>query len=353
MARQIDRIAQQEVPRLLGMHLGLPVPTGWKVGRHDQGFEMVLVGPHGRFLIAVKSAGSSSHLRAVIARLKEQQRRHSSKDIPLLVVPYMGDQGRDMCREAGISWMDLSGNAEIRAADLVVNIRGRPNVYPSRGRPSSAFAPKSARITRFLLQDPKVPRSQREIARAVSLGEGYVSRIVRRLVEDLLLTKDESGRVLVPEPDRLLDAWSDEEDFARHRTQRGFVAAKSGQELIDRLNDALAPSGEQYAFTGLAGAWLLTRFATFRMATVFVLAPPSPTVLSKARFLDEPKGANCWLVVPRDEGVFHGARSVHGVPCASPVQVYVDLKDHPERAKEAAEEIRRTSLPWRSRGSEA
>src|SRR3990170_2153904 len=132
MARQIDRIAHQEVPRLLGMHLGLPVPTGWKIGKHDQGFEMALVGPHGTFLIAVKSAGSYSHLRSVIARLKEQHRRHSDRDIPLLVVPYMGEQGREMCREAGISWMDLSGNAEIRTGDLNINVQGHPNAYSTR-----------------------------------------------------------------------------------------------------------------------------------------------------------------------------------------------------------------------------
>lgn len=347
----MDRIAQQEVPRLLGMHLGLPVPTGWKIGRHEQGFEMVLVGPHGRFPVAVKSAGSCSHLRSVIARLKEQHRRHSPGDIPLLVVPYMGEQGGAMCREAGVSWMDLSGNADIRAEGIVVNVRGHPNAFPSRGRPSSVFAPKSARVTRYLLEDPKTPHTQREIARAVGLGEGYVSRIIRRLVQDLLLSRDTAGRIVVPDPDRLLDAWSDEEDFQRHRIQPGFIAAKTGQELIDRLHHALAPSENPYAFSGLAGAWLLTRFATFRLATVFVLSPPSPSVLASAGFLDEPKGANCWLVVPRDEGVLHGAKPVRGVPCASPVQVYVDLKGHPERAKEAAEELRRTSLPWRARAS--
>ena len=47
------------------------------------------------------------------------------------------------------------------------------------------------------------------------------------------------------------------------------------------------------------------------------------------------------LVVPNDEGVFHGAEIVDGIRCVHPVQAYVDLKDHPERAPEAASEIRR------------
>jgi hypothetical protein len=32
--------------------------------------------------------------------------------------------------------------------------------------------------------------------------------------------------------------------------------------------------------------------------------------------------------------------NVGGVPCVHPVQVYVDLKDQPERASEAAEHLR-------------
>ena len=66
--------------------------------------------------------------------------------------------------------------------------------------------------------------------------------------------------------------------------------------VVSKACQAVPPAGTQILkLTGLAGAWLLDWFATFRMATVFFLAPPSPAVLSKAGFIDEPKGANCWL----------------------------------------------------------
>jgi len=57
-------------------------------------------------------------------------------------------------------------------------------------------------------------------------------------------------------------------------------------------------------------------------------------------FHEEQKGENVWLVVPNDEGVFHGATEREGVRCVHPVQVYMDLKDHPERSAEAAEQLR-------------
>ncbi len=45
-------------------------------------------------------------------------------------------------------------------------------------------------------------------------------------------------------------------------------------------------------------------------------------------------------------GVFHGVQEVVGVRCVHPVQVYVDLKGHPERADEAAEHLLREHLKW-------
>ena len=351
MAQQLERIAQQEVPRLLEQHLGVPVHARWEERHADRGIDMVAETPRGTFLVELKTATASHALHGAIKALRNHLIHFKRKGIPLLVVPYMGEQGRELCRQEGIQWMDLSGNAAIRTDRILVDIQGRPNGFIQRGRPSSAFAPKSVRVTRFLLRAPTAPHTQREIAKATELDEGYVSRVVRRLLEDDLVTKAKDGRLKVADPDRMLDAWAETDVFTRHRILKGFVAARAGEELMHRLGDVLAHDQVPFAFTGLAGAWLLTRFATFRLVTVFVHAPLPPTVLAKAGFLEEPRGANCWVVVPKDEGVFHGGGPVHGIPCVSPVQVYVDLKGHPERAKEAAEEVRRKAVPWRSDAS--
>jgi len=63
-------------------------------------------------------------------------------------------------------------------------------------------------------------------------------------------------------------------------------------------------------------------------------------------FREEPRGANLWLVFPNDEGVLQGAKEVDGVRAAHPVQVYLDLSGHPERAKEASDRLRNEMLKW-------
>jgi len=75
-------------------------------------------------------------------------------------------------------------------------------------------------------------------------------------------------------------------------------------------------------------------------------AASSPEWLAELRFSDDPRGANVWLAVPKDQGVFLGAREAAGLPRVSPVQVCLDLKDHPERSAEADAEVRREFMPW-------
>ncbi|HWO25161.1 MAG TPA: hypothetical protein VNO30_40760 [Kofleriaceae bacterium] len=108
---------------------------------------------------------------------------------------------------------------------------------------------------------------------------------------------------------------------------------------MERLGRELDRLGLQHAFTGLAGAWPYTQFASFRLATVFVENVPSPEQLRSLDFVEQDKGNNVWMVLPGDRGVFDGARRIGDVTCAHPVQVWLDLKDQPERAKDAAEQL--------------
>lgn len=64
-------------------------------------------------------------------------------------------------------------------------------------------------------------------------------------------------------------------------------------------------------------------------------------------FREEARGANLWLVIPNDQGVFDGSDDISKIAhCVHPVQAYVDLKAHPERAQEAAAELRSRLLRW-------
>lgn len=271
--------------------------------------------------------------------------------VPLLVVPYMGAAGQRRCRDAGVAWLDLSGNAHIVVPGLRIVVLGHDNEFKKVGRPSNAFAPKSARISRWLLMHPNEPTLQRDLARHTGVDEGYTSRIVGRLTEMDLLRRDADGLLSVPEPGLLLDAWSEGYRFDRHRLVRGHLAARTGDELTDKLASRLRANGIAHAFTGLPAAWQYSHFAMFRLASVYLPDGATQSTLEALGVREGSRGANVWLLTPDDEGVLQGASDVDGLRCVHPVQVWLDLQEHPERASEAADALRSQylSLGGRSR----
>ena len=343
-----EQIAIREIAARLAQLLGVDqskirVETGRTAPQIDG---IIVAGP---FTFVVEWKGSG--LTAQVASAIEQVQRYAAEidgAVPLVAVPFMGSTGRERCAAADVAWLDLSGNARIFAPGLCILVEGKPNRFKRPGRPSSAFAPKSSRITRWLLMHTHESLTQREIARFTGTDEGYTSKIVSKLEQDGLIVKAKSGGIKPRDPDLLLDAWREDYDFTKHHIIRGHVAARSGDILLRQLSDALEKTSVEFAATGLAAAWLLDHFAGFRTTTLYLTNDPSPALLDAISFREEERGANVWLVVPNDEGVFHGASDVEGIRCVHPVQVYLDLEAHPERADEAATRLRTAHLNWRT-----
>ncbi|MBN2569963.1 MAG: hypothetical protein JXB42_11090, partial [Deltaproteobacteria bacterium] len=110
--------------------------------------------------------------------------------------------------------------------------------------------------------------------------------------------------------------------------------------------DLLLKEDIKHAATGLSGAWLYCKFAGFRIVTFYIDGQLSKELIKILGFREDEPGSNVWFVVPKDEGVFHGAEKVDGIHCSHPVQVYLDLFGHPERAMEVADNLRNEFLNW-------
>ena len=328
---------------------GLPIDD-WSVERGNLcGHQDVHIRASGHhFVTCFKAAANSEQLTSAIHCLS---RISKVSAIPLVVVPYMGPAGREMCRAAGVAWLDLSGNAEVQTASIRIRISGEANRFKRSGRPESIFAAKSARVARVFLMDVSRIWIQSELANATGLSAGYLSRLLPRYVEAGFLECKQEGRMLrykVLQPDSFLDAWFADYDFNRHQIVRGHIASRSGIDLLRALSKTLHQHDVEYAVTGLAAAWLWEPFAAFRTVTLYLSSLPSADLMAEAGFHVGERGSNTCLVVPDDPGVLDGATVRGGVHCVSPVQAYLDLKSQPERSQEAREELRRVHLTWGS-----
>jgi hypothetical protein len=337
----LEREAARQLPRLLGELLD---EEDLKLDREPEvapgrRMDFAFTDSRGRrWIVEFKADSRPGRVHDSVTQLRAYAGRDA---IPLLVVPYMSDAGARVAEDAGVNWLDLSGNASIRAENLLVRVLGRPSAYRSRGRPSSPFAPKSARVARVLLLDPSRWWRQKDLVEETGLDNGTVSRVVRRLEYELLL--ESQGREVRPrDPGLLLDAWADDYQFDRHDVVAAHLSG-SGIEVARAAAERLHDADVHHSFTGLSAAWAIDRFARFRMNTVYVEGDPRDAVDVLGARVSE-RGANLQIVGPDDAGVFAGERVWDDLNCVSLPQVYLDLGHLPERANEAARHLRAQRL---------
>lgn len=340
-----EAMAARQIPRLMGEWFGTAVEVEAEPRSGGEGHDLLVRRGGTLLVVAVKRADEIA--------LVESARHHLTSStegrpdaVPVLAVPYMGPKAREFARSLGLSWLDLSGNADIRGPGVRILVEGKPNRFASPGRPSTAFSPKAARISRVMLVEPERWWRQADLVEATGLSRGYVSKVVGRMSEDELLDKQAKDRSFRPRsPALLLDAWAQVYDFRKHDIARYHAIGRTGGEVAEAVARKLEGRSDlKWAATGLAAAWRLTRYADFRLVTFFVSAPLLDPEAMGLRPVDQ--GENVWVAVPRDEGVLYAATEVSGVRCAHPVQVYLDLLGHPERAEEAAAYVRTHQLDW-------
>jgi hypothetical protein len=338
------KIVERTLCDLLRTWLGVPEVVVLPAQKGPVQPAVVLQAGTVKFAVEAKNTDDIAHVDYAIRQLAAVQ--HAVADaVPLLVVPYMGPKAKLYLTSHEVSWVDLSGNADIRGPGVRILIEGRPNRFAARGRPSTAFSPKATRIARVMLTAPERPWSQSELVRETGLSGGYVSKVVGRLVEDhLVMLQPTDGRLAVRSPSTMLDAWTQVYDFAKHTVAKFQMVGRTGPEVLAALAGRLQTAGVEHAATGLAAAWQISQFADFRLTTLFIAEPLLNPETLGLRPVEQ--GENVWIVIPNDAGVFYAAKAVNGVRCVPPVQAYVDLAGQSERAKEAAAELRSHHLGW-------
>jgi len=320
--------------------VGIPI----QVPRDSSKPDLMLSSQDILFIIEYKDSGKAVAVENGIRQLSTFEFPEENH-INLLVVPYMHEFGRDRCRQEGISWFDLSGNADITGSRIRILISGKRNKFQKPGRSAGVFARKSSRVARILLHYPEISVTQRELSRKTNLDEGYVSKIVHSLEENELVYRLNDGSVKVRDRKILLEAWREVYDFHKHTLIRGHIPARSGMSLVRAIGGQLEKQDIEYAATGLAGAWLYTKYADFRIGSLYLKNSLPHAILSDLNFTEGEQGENIWFVIPRDDWVLYQSKEVEGIFCSHPIQVFLDLKDHPERAEEAAEEMRSIIFP--------
>ncbi len=302
------------------------------------------------FRVIYRKGVNSTQLRSLFERIHNLD---PQKRVPpfLLVLPYFTPAIKENCQKYDINWMDLCGNAQIKNENLIINIQGKKNRFKETDENTSIYTGKRSRVVRRLLLDPKEAFSQKTLASETNLSQPTISRTCKKLVKKGVverIKKPKRSLYKIKYPYEVLRDWEQNYQFFAHDITRGIVAGKTALETMSKVSSALEKNNiNDHAFTGPGAGSLWTDISKVRTCIVYLPFFPDKSLLQQISFEKSARGANLWLVVPKDNGVMMGQTKSKSITTVAPVQLYLDLVSSGiERSKEIAQSILENKIPF-------
>ncbi len=296
---------------------GTGIVWRWREGASGERLELKLDGCRRGFDVEFRLAPGAREVDRLAERLGSRPR--------LLVAPSLSESLVRHCRERGVNCMDLNGRLWLRADGILVD---RHPTEGRRFRPAALvpdiFQPKSSRIARALLSQPSREWTQTELRERTALSPGLISRLVRHLVHEGLVSQ--RGRILrLSQPDGLLDAWAARDNWSKRATVWQYSVLEADPQMVaQRLVDTSAEV-VSLAFTQWFAANLRHPYTEPAVVTAYVSALPGEKSMRALGARPVSEGGTLWLAVPNDEGVFRETQRVGRFTLACDAQIYLDL----------------------------
>lgn len=351
MGEEINQMAPpqgvEELQKIATSLLRDRLPSDWSitntsdVSKADNAIaDLILEAPDGHRAEIQIDARSRFEPRDVASFSDSISRKADSDEgiIDVVVTRYLTKSTRDRLSEAGISYVDLTGNICLRSNKPALFILDRgadSDPWRGPGRPLGTLkgAP-AARVIRALLDFPG-PWKIRELVEVTKASTGSVYRVVEFLESEALLVRTQDRTLMVPEWTRLLRRWSEDYQFLRSNRVTRWNAPR-GIEAF--LNKVAGNGSDDYAVTGSIAAANWEAYAPARSAMVYSRDPQQFAKENGLRPAES--GVSVLLAQPANDVVFE--RRVErrdGLLLAAPAQTAVDLMTGPGRAPSEAEEL--------------
>jgi len=302
--------------------------------RPDFEAEVTIGNKKQRLLIEVKNSGEPM----IIAQLASYAQLIWDKfpdTYLVLVAPFVSSRGRDFCKELGIGFIDLEGNAFIRFDGVLIERFGKQSDKKEKRLQRKLFTTKSTWIMRKMLAEPKRTWTTQDLADAANVSLGMVYKATEKLMAEGYMDKAR-GAISLQNPGELLDAWREIYHYKDQEATGYYSPIETREDLYKRLRRL---SGSSYALTLGAGASLAAPFV--RSTDTHLYIDTDFEELRKALDLTPVEfGGNVYIVVPSDKGVLFDTQTINMVTVVSNLQLYLDLYNYPQRGREQADFLR-------------
>jgi hypothetical protein len=283
----------------------------------------------------VKNNGQPRIARMAVNQL-QQYLRAVANSYGLFIAPFVSSRAAEICTREGVGYVDFAGNCRLSFDGVFIERQGLPNPSSEKRVLRSLYSPKATRVLRVLLSGPNKNWRVKELSAEARVSLGQVSN-VKKLLLDREWIRDSKQGLTLTEPEQLVSQWAENYSFRKNRVFN-FYSFKQIPDIESDLAQVCSNANMRYVLTGFSGAVRLSPMVRYQRASAFV-EDWNDELAELLDFKSVRSGANVSLMVPYDEGVFFGSRSIGGLQVASPIQLYLDLRTFRGRGEEAANAI--------------
>ena len=292
----------------------------------------------------VKARGEPLYLYQAIGRLTHAPEIKRG-DFPVIIVPYISEQGRRVCKEAGIGYIDLVGNIFLKFNSVFIEKTSEEKPTAKFKRKPTfrmPFASKSSRVLRVLLENPGKVWTFPSLSREAKANIRTAFSVIYVLKEKGFIDK-KRGAIRLIKPKAMLDYWVENYDFKKNQTLSYFSFTRTFDEFLAALRKLWGNRKFNYALTLHSGAALIAPFVRFKDVHFYIYGEPEPWV-KELNLRSVESGGTIHLVIPYDDGVFYNRQFVDNVSVVCNTQLYIDLINYGARGKEQADFLREKKM---------
>ena len=297
-------------------------------------------------LVETKTSGEPRIVRESVDFLRTLAERSGLASCAIFGAPFIHSKSRLICKDAGVGFVDLSGNCRIVFESVFIERFGQPNTHVERRPLRTLFAPKASRVARKLLSYPKKDWEPLELAHAANVSPALVSRLKKRLTDLEYLCSDVPG-IKLREPERLLKDWAKVYSYQDNPRLECYAGDKL-PEIERQLSQFCNQENIAYGVTMFAAADRIEPFVRgYPRIHCYVDAELKQTAKALG-WKEVSSGGNIILMQPFDQGVLFDLQEVDSIKLVSNIQLYLDLNSNKARGEEAAEALleRRLEPNW-------
>ncbi len=305
--------------------------------QYDLCLDVRIAGKVKRLVLEFKGVGEPRYLYQAIATLKQIPKEERA--YPVVAAPYISPEGQKICREAGVGFVDLTGNAFLQFDTVLIERAGRGTPRREKARRRRLFAPKSSRVLRVLLENPNTAWTLSRLAKEANVSIRTAHVIINSLEEKGYARKQRAAIALVKAHD-LLDLWAENYSFEVNVRRGYYTFTRSHREFLGKLRET---GDTGYALTLHSGASLVAPFVRHTDIHFYWLGNPE-RIASRLDLRVVETGGNVQVFSPYDGGVFYRVQEINGLRVVCNTQLYLDLIHYPARGKEQADFLRRRKM---------